>query len=324
MNIPSLPCTTQWHEGLWLGPMQPATPDTALTPPGGSRVFRPGGGRRPRTARAGTAVSATVLGMTTATTAGVHVGSLLRGWRKMRRFTQLELALQAGSSARHISFIETGRSTPSRLMVLHLAEQLNVPVRERNSLLVAAGYAPSYPETPLSAPAMAPVRTGLEQLLTAHEPHPALVMDGMYDVVAANRGVEMLLGGVAAHLLRPPMNAMRLTLHPEGLAPRIRNLGEWRAHLLERMRRQAALRASAALHDLYREVTAYPAPAGAGPVTAHPYALPLRIEAGGRELSFLSTATTFNTPMDVTVSELAVETFLPADAETAAALREGW
>ncbi|MEU6242913.1 helix-turn-helix transcriptional regulator [Streptomyces sp. NPDC047024] len=260
---------------------------------------------------------------TAGTPGEAHVGSLLRGWRRMRRFTQLELALKADSSARHISFIETGRAVPSRSMVLHLAEQLNVPVRERNALLVAAGYAPSYPETPLSAPAMAPVRTGLEQLLTAYEPHPALVMDGMYDVVAANRGVELLLDGVAAHLLRPPMNAMRLTLHPEGLAPRIRNLGEWRAHLLERMERQATLRASDALRELYEEVAAYPVPRAAKPDPApHPYALPLRIEVGGRVLSFLSTATTFNTPMDVTVSEVAVETFLPADAETATVLRE--
>ncbi|WP_051095267.1 helix-turn-helix domain-containing protein [Streptomyces sp. LaPpAH-108] len=265
-----------------------------------------------------------------AVTAGVgRVGDLLRGWRRRRGFTQLELALKADSSARHISFIETGRSVPSRSMVLHLAERLDVPVRERNALLVAAGYAPSYPETPLSAPAMAPVRTGLQQLLTAYEPHPALVMDGMYDVVAANRGVELLLDGVAPHLLRAPMNAMRLTLHPEGLAPRIRNLGEWRAHLLERLERQATLRASDALRELYEEVAAQPVPGDENPAPApapapapHPYALPLRIEVGGRVLSFLSTATTFNTPMDVTVSELAVETFLPADAETAAVLRE--
>ncbi|MEU1089971.1 helix-turn-helix transcriptional regulator [Streptomyces sp. NPDC005892] len=268
----------------------------------------------------------------TRTVDDVNVGSLLRGWRKLRRITQLELALKADSSTRHISFIETGRSTPSRSMVLHLAEQLDVPVRERNSLLVAAGYAPSFPETPMTAPAMTPLRAGLEQLLTAYEPHPALVMDGMYDVVAANRGVQMLLEGVAGHLLRPPMNAMRLTLHPQGLAPRIRNLAEWRGHLLERMERQAALRSSDALHSLYEEVAAYPSPAGGAPpadawrgeghsAAPHPYALPLRIEAGGRVLSFISTATTFNTPMDVTVSELAVETFLPADAETAAVLQ---
>ncbi|MEU9060921.1 helix-turn-helix transcriptional regulator [Streptomyces sp. NPDC048430] len=263
----------------------------------------------------------------------VNAGSLLRGWRKLRGITQLELALRADSSARHISFIETGRSTPSRSMVLHLAEHLDVPVRDRNALLVAAGYAPSYPETALTAPAMTTLRAGLDQLLTAYEPFPALVMDGMYDVVAANKGVRLLLDGVAGHLLRPPMNAMRLTLHPQGLAPRIRNLGEWRGHLLERMERQAALRSSEALRGLYEEVAAYPDPSGdtsAGPgertdgrgPAAHPYALPLRIEAGGRVLSFISTATTFNTPMDVTVAELAVETFLPADTETAAALQE--
>ncbi|MFC9948469.1 helix-turn-helix domain-containing protein [Streptomyces pratensis] len=262
----------------------------------------------------------------TRTVDDVNVGSLLRGWRRLRRVTQLELALKADSSARHISFIETGRSTPSRAMVLHLAEQLDVPVRERNSLLLAAGYAPSYPETSLAAPAMATLRAGLEQLLGAYEPNPALVMDGLYDVVTANRGVHVLLDGVADHLLQPPMNAMRLTLHPQGLAPRIRNLGEWRAHLLERMERQAALRSSEELRSLYDEVAAYPAPAGEtpaghGPAGAHPYALPLRIEAGGRVLSFISTVTTFNTPMDVTVSELAVETFLPADTETADALR---
>ncbi|MEV4966875.1 helix-turn-helix transcriptional regulator [Streptomyces sp. NPDC024062] len=262
-------------------------------------------------------------------------GSLLRGWRKLRGLSQLELALRADSSARHISFIETGRSTPSRSMVLHLAKHLDVPVRERNALLMAAGHAPSYPETSLTAPEMTTLRAGLDQLLTAYEPFPALVMNGMYDVVAANKGVGMLLDGVAGHLLRPPLNAMRLTLHPEGLAPRIRNLGEWRAHLLERMDRQATLRSSDALRGLYEEVAAYPAPddISSGPDgrteaptdvqerAVHPFALPLRIEAGGRVLSFVSTATTFNTPMDVTVSELAVETFLPADPETAAALR---
>ncbi|MFE4690697.1 helix-turn-helix domain-containing protein [Streptomyces sp. NPDC056749] len=266
----------------------------------------------------------------------VRVGDLLRGWRRLRGVTQLELALKADSSARHISFVETGRSTPSRSMVLHLAEHLDVPVRDRNSLLMAAGYAPSYPETSLASPVMTTLRAGLDQLLTAYEPFPALVMDGMYDVVAANKGVGMLLEGVAGHLLRPPLNAMRLTLHPQGLAPRIRNLGEWRAHLLERMDRQATLRSSDALRGLYEEVAAYPAPADSahtGPdrgaegrtepqaAAVHPYALPLRIEAGGQVLSFISTATTFNTPMDVTVSELAVETFLPADPETAAALR---
>jgi transcriptional regulator with XRE-family HTH domain len=236
----------------------------------------------------------------------VTVGALLRGWRQRRRISQLELALRAESSARHISFIETGRSAPSQAMVLRLAEHLDVPVRDRNALLVAAGYAPLYPQTPLRDPAMAPVRTGVERLLRAYEPNPALVLDGVYDVVAANRGVAALIGGVAGHLLRPPMNAMRLTLHPEGLAPRIRNLGQWRAHLLERMERQIALRAWPPLRALYDEVAAYPVAAGAeedrpgGDASA--FALPLRIDVEGRTLSFVSTATTFNTPMDVTVS----------------------
>lgn len=253
------------------------------------------------------------------------VGTLLRGWRERRRISQLELALRADSSARHISFIETGRARPSQPMVLRLAEHLEVPVRERNALLVAAGYAPAYHETPLHDPALDALRTGLDRLLAAYEPYPALVMNGTYDVLAANRGIGALVEGVAGHLLRAPMNAMRLTLHPEGLAPRIVNFGEWRAHLLERMERQIALRPGAgALRTLYEEVAAHPdshgRPAHRGDDEAFPFALPLRIEHGGRVLSFISTATTFNTPMDVTVSELAIETFLPADPETAEAL----
>ncbi|MFF3249499.1 helix-turn-helix domain-containing protein [Actinacidiphila glaucinigra] len=263
----------------------------------------------------------------TTTTAGV--GTLLRGWRERRRISQLELALRADSSARHISFVETGRSRPSQAMVLRLAEHLDVPVRERNALLVAAGYAPAYPETPLGDPAMHPLRESLDRLLAAYEPYPALVLDGMYDVVAANQGVGALLEGVAPHLLRPPLNAMRVTLHPEGMAPRIRNLRQWRGHLLERIERQIAMTAHGPLRDLYEELAAYPAPPARSEEPSasddtegiFPFALPMRIEHGGRELSFISTATTFNTPMDVTVSELAIETFLPADPETAAALR---
>lgn len=256
----------------------------------------------------------------------ITVGALLRGWRERRRISQLELALRADSSARHISFIETGRSRPSQAMVLRLAEHLDVPVRERNALLLAAGYAPAYTETPLHDPAMDPLRTGLDRLLVAYEPNPALIMGGTYDIVAANSGVQVLLGDLPEDLLRPPMNALRLTLHPQGLAPRIRNLREWRAHLLERVERQIMLRPSPALRELYAEVAAYPVPDGAQdgarfPGEGYAYALPLRIEAGGRVLSFVSTVTTFNTPMDVTVSELAVETFLPADPETSEALQ---
>lgn len=248
-------------------------------------------------------------------------GPLLRAWRERRRVSQLELALRADSSARHISFIETGRSRPSEEMVLRLAEHLDVPVRERNALLLAAGYAPCYPETPLDAPALDALRDGLERLIQGYEPYPALVVDATYDVVAANRGVTMLLAGVSESLLAPPLNAMRLTLHPEGLAPRIRNLRAWRGHLLAQMERQIALHRSPALRALYEEVAAYPVPEESGaveePAEEVPYfALPMLIEHEGRLLSFVSSISTFNTPMDVTVAELAIETFLPADPAT--------
>jgi transcriptional regulator with XRE-family HTH domain len=240
--------------------------------------------------------------------------------------SQLELALRAGSSARHISFVETGRSRPSEEMVLRLAEHLDVPVRERNALLLAAGYAPHYPETPLGDPAMDALRQGMERLIQGYEPYPALVVDATYTVLAANRGITMLLDGIPGFLLEPPLNAMRLTLHPQGLAPRIRNLREWRGHLLAQMERQIALHRSDALRALYDEVAAHPVPERAAgdestePVA--PFALPLRIEHEGRVLSFVSSISTFNTPMDVTVAELAIETFLPADPATAKYLQE--
>ncbi|GAA4056727.1 helix-turn-helix transcriptional regulator [Streptomyces shaanxiensis] len=248
------------------------------------------------------------------------VGPLLRAWREQRRVSQLELALRADSSARHISFIETGRSRPSEEMVLRLAEHLDVPVRERNALLLAAGYAPRYPETPLDDPALDALRAGMERLIQGYEPYPALVVDAMYNVHAANRGILTLLDGIPEHLLTPPLNAMRLTLHPEGLAPRIRNLREWRGHLLAQMDRQIALRRSEPLRRLYEEVAAYPVPEetpGAEPAEPVPYfALPMQIEHEGRVLSFISSISTFNTPMDVTVAELAIETLLPADPAT--------
>ncbi|WP_405573947.1 helix-turn-helix transcriptional regulator [Streptomyces sp. NBC_01167] len=254
---------------------------------------------------------------------GTRVGPLLRGWRERRRVSQLELALRADSSARHISFIETGRSRPSEEMILRLAEHLEVPVRERNALLLAAGYAPRYAETSLDDPALGALREGLEQLLHGYEPYPAIIVDGTYTVVAANRGIAILLDGLPEHLLRPPLNAMRITLHPEGLAPKIRNLREWRGHLLAQMERQIALARSTELRELYDEVAAYPVPdppdtepPPADPAPAPPFALPLRIEHEGRVLSFVSSISTFNTPMDVTVAELAIETLLPADPAT--------
>ncbi|MBX9421907.1 MULTISPECIES: helix-turn-helix domain-containing protein [Streptomyces] len=258
------------------------------------------------------------------------VGPLLRGWREQRRLSQLELALRADSSTRHISFVETGRSRPSEEMVLRLAEHLEVPVRERNVLLLAAGYAPRYAESPLDAPRLETLREGIESLLRGYEPYPALVVDGSYTVVAANRGIGLLLDGLPEHLLTPPLNAMRITLHPEGLAPRIRNLREWRGHLLHQMERQIALARSESLRALYAEVAAYPLPPGADEERApeapdpesYPYfALPLRIEHDGQVLSFVSSISTFNTPLDVTVAELAIETFLPADPATVAYLR---
>ncbi|MER7842924.1 helix-turn-helix transcriptional regulator [Kitasatospora sp. NPDC096077] len=252
---------------------------------------------------------------------GTGVGPLLRGWRERRQLSQLRLALQAGSSARHLSFVENGRARPSRALLLRLAEQLDVPVRERNSLLLAAGYAPQYPETPLDAPSMDALRDGLEQLLAAHDPYPAVVIDGTFRVLAANRAAGLVLDGIAPQLLEPPLNAVRIALHPEGLAPRIVNHRQWRRHLLARLERQLDLVRSESLRQLYEEVRGYPEPTGgaaAEPEEADsgPFALPLRIRHEGRVLSFLSTVTTFNTPLDVTVSELALEAFLPADAET--------
>lgn len=261
---------------------------------------------------------------------GRGAGPLVREWRERRRISQLELALRADSSARHISFVETGRSRPSESFLLRLADHLEVPVRERNALLLAAGYAPRFPETPLDDPSLGVLRAGLERLLHGYEPYPALVVDATYDVIAANRGIARLLDGVPERLLVPPLNAMRLTLHPEGLAPRIRNLAEWRGHLLHQMERQLALRRSDALRALYEEVSGYPVAApvadpgesGADGGEDVPYfALPLRIEHEGRLLSFVSSIATFNTPMDVTVAELAIETLLPADPATATYLQ---
>ncbi|MEU5412056.1 helix-turn-helix domain-containing protein [Streptomyces clavifer] len=254
------------------------------------------------------------------------VGPLLRGWREQRRISQLELALRADSSTRHISFIETGRARPSEQMILRLADHLDIPVRERNALLVVAGYAPRFTETSLADPAMGALREAMERLLAGYEPYPALVVDATYTVVAANRGIQLLLEGVSGHLLSPAPNAMRLTLHPEGLAPRILNLPEWRADLLAQMERQIALVRSPELRSLYEEVAAYPVPEpppGAPATTAvggggvPSLALPLQILHDGQVLSFIASIATFNTPMDITVAELAIETFLPADRATA-------
>ncbi len=252
------------------------------------------------------------------------VGELLRHWRQRRRLSQLALALEAEISTRHLSFIETGRSRPSREMILRLAEQLDVPLRERNQLLLAAGYAPVYAETALDSPSMAAVRAAVRQVLAGHEPYPALAVDRGWNLIDANAAVGLFTEGVARELLTPPINALRVSLHPEGLAPRILNLGEWRAHLLGRLRRQVALTADPELAALYAELRAYPCSQpepevelpGPGDVV-----VPLRLREDGRELAFFSTVATFGTPLDVTVAELAIESFFPANPETAAVLR---
>ncbi|MEU2358804.1 helix-turn-helix transcriptional regulator [Streptomyces misionensis] len=251
-------------------------------------------------------------------------GVLLRRWRNRRGLSQLELASRANTSARHISFIETGRARPSLAVLTRLVEHLDVPFRERNALFVAAGFAPAFPETPLSDPSMESLSAELDRLMDIHDPNPKLVHDSLYNVVTANRSLFALISGVADHLLEPPINTMRLALHPEGLAPRIHNFPQWRVHLLGQMERQIAISGSAALADLYEEVSAHPV-TGGGPVEPAAdasYALPLLIEWEGRQLSFVTMLTTFNTPLDVTVSELAIETFLPAGPETAAVLRD--
>jgi transcriptional regulator with XRE-family HTH domain len=253
------------------------------------------------------------------------VGTLLRDWRQRRRLSQLDLALDAGVSARHLSFLETGRSKPSSEMLLHLAEQLQVPLRDRNQLLLAAGYAPVFGQRALDDPEMQPVREAIELVLGGHEPYPALLVDQHWEMVAANRGVALITEGVAPDLLEPPVNALRVALHPEGMAPRILNLAEWRAHLLERLARQIAVTGDQALANLYAELAAYPAPPlesnGGRHSVANDIVVSLRLDGGARELSFFSTVTTFGTAVDITVAELAIESFFPADKGTADFLR---
>jgi transcriptional regulator with XRE-family HTH domain len=256
------------------------------------------------------------------------VGELLRGWRQRRRRSQLDLALDAEVSARHLSFVETGRSRPSRELLLHLAEHLDVPLRERNTLLLAAGYAPQYPERTLDDEALAPVRDALGKVLAGHHPFPAVVVDRQWNLVSANQtAMTILTEGVARELITPPANALRVALHPDGLAPRIVNLDEYSAHILHRLRQQAMTTHDAALVALYEELKQYPGVEDMAVSVLHPAALvfsPLRLRpaagADGPELAFFSTLATFGTAVDVTVSELAIESFFPADEVTSRAL----
>ncbi|WP_308163859.1 helix-turn-helix domain-containing protein [Nonomuraea sediminis] len=250
---------------------------------------------------------------------------MLRSWRQRRRVSQLDLAIEAEVSARHISFLETGRARPSREMVMKLSEELDVPLRHRNRLLVAAGFAPVFREREVRAPEMEVVRQALDKILAGHEPYPALVVDAGWNLVAANSAVAMFMDGVPEELLQEPVNVMRLSLHPQALGGKLLNLAEVRAYLLAQLRRQADASGDGQLAELHDELAGYTYP-GVQLNVAHvpgpgDILLPLRIRNGDQVLSMFTTIATFGTPLDVTVSELAIETFWPADEQTAAAFR---
>jgi transcriptional regulator with XRE-family HTH domain len=238
--------------------------------------------------------------------------------------SQLDFACEAEISSKHLSFLETGRSQPSREMLLRLAELLEVPLRERNVMLVSAGFAPVFTERPLTDPALAAPRDAVNLVLKGHEPYPALAIDRHWTLLASNSAVTPFLAGVAPELLRPPLNVLRLSLHPDGLASRIVNLAEWRAHLFARLRRQIDVSADPVLIALLDELTKYPA-GGVNSREPRPDAsavvVPFRLAVDGAVLSFISTTTVFGTPIDITLSELALESFFPADEATAAALQ---
>ncbi|MGH7629536.1 MAG: helix-turn-helix domain-containing protein [Gemmatimonadales bacterium] len=250
------------------------------------------------------------------------VGDLLRSWRERRRLSQLELACLADVSTRQVSFLETGRSRPSREMLLHLAERLEIPLRSRNGLLLAAGLAPEYPERALDDAAMADVRKAIDLVLAGHEPYPALAIDRHWTMATANSGVGPLLAGVDPELLRPPVNVLRLSLHPGGLAPRIDNLAEWRAHLLARLRHQIEATADFTLAELLAELEQLPH--GEAPARHESYGgviVQLRLRRSTARSPFVSTTTILGTPLDITLAELAIESFFPADRTTAEALQ---
>jgi transcriptional regulator with XRE-family HTH domain len=254
------------------------------------------------------------------------VGDHIREWRTRRRMSQLDLALEADISTRHLSFLETGRSQPSREMVQLLAEKLELPLRERNVMLVSAGYAPVYSEKSLDDPALQAARQAVDLVLKGHDPYPALAIDRRWSLIAANDALFRLVGDVDPALLKPPVNVLRLSVHPAGLARRIVNFTEWRNHLIARLRHQVDVTGDEYLSNLIDELRAYPTPdkAARGPANPQDYAgvlVPLRLMTGDETLTLFSTTTVFGTPVDVTLSELAIEAFFPADPETAAALR---
>jgi transcriptional regulator with XRE-family HTH domain len=249
-------------------------------------------------------------------TAAPPVGLQLRQWRERRRLSQLELASQADVSTRHLSFVETGRSRPTKQMIIKLSEHLEVPLRERNQLLLAGGYAPAYAQHDLDEPQLASVREALRRVLHSHEPYPATVINRWWELVDANAAVGALLVDVASHLLEPPVNVLRLSLHPDGLAPRIVNLGQWRAHLLEQLHRRRVATGDARLHELAEELRGYPGDDGST-ATATDVVLPMVFRHDLGELSLFSIAASVGTATDVTVEELQIESFYPADAASA-------
>ena len=255
----------------------------------------------------------------------VPVGRLLRDWRQRRHLSQLDLACDAEISTRHLSFIETGRASPSRDMVLRLAERLEVPLRSRNTLLTAAGFAPMFAERPLADPALDSARIAIDHLLAAHEPFPALAVDRHWTLIASNDAARRLMGTVDLSRFGPAVNVLRLSLHPDGLASRIVNFNQWRSHILARLRRQVDASADPVLEALGTELAAYPIPSHAATAADEPHygdvIIPLRLDTEFGVLSFLSTTTIFGTPVDVTLAEIALETFFPADPETAHSLR---
>ena len=261
--------------------------------------------------------------------ARASAGTLVRDWRVRRRRSQMELALAAGVSPRHLSFVETGRSRASPELLLTLADQLDVPLRERNALLLAGGYAPRYPRTSLDAPEMVRVRSTLETVLQRHDPYPGLVIDRYWNVVLANSGALRLIEGLPDHVLGPPANIFRVSLHPDGLAGRTRNFDDWSTYLLAQLHRSTVLTGDPEFHQLMDEVSAYPAVAALGDwrlqqTSEEPQVLvPFRIDRDGTELSMFTTLTVFGTPQDVTLAELAVELFYPADDASEALLRSG-
>jgi transcriptional regulator with XRE-family HTH domain len=256
--------------------------------------------------------------------ATLPVGQLLRAWRQRRRMSQLDFACEAEISSKHLSFLETGRSMPSREMVLKLAELLEVPLRERNEMLIAAGFAPVFSRRALTDPEMQVAREAVEKVLKGHEPYPAIAIDRYWTLVAANSAIQPMLAGVDPKLLQPPLNVLRLSLHPDGLAPRIVNLPQWREHLLARLHREIEISADSNLSALAEELVAYPMPVAAVSETkTEPPSLvvPFQLAINGQVLNFISTTTIFGTPIDVTLSELAIESFFPADSATATLLQ---